>query len=71
MNALIELTALSLCRPGLDATPGQVAAWYRAKGRIHEHLAADVVGPEQITELAYAATAYEHAGQLIKTGVAA
>ena len=66
MNALIELTALSLSRPGPDAPTDRVAAWYLAKGRLHEQLAA-LAGPEEAAgELAYAASAYEHARRLTR-----
>jgi hypothetical protein len=65
MNTLVEMAALALQRPSVDATPDQLAAWYEAKGRLHEHLAADLVDSiEQAAELAYAAAAFEHARQL-------
>lgn len=66
MNTLTEMTALSLARPGVDATADQVSAWYEAKGRLHEHLAATVVDPiERAAELADAATAFEHSRRLL------
>jgi hypothetical protein len=66
MNALIELAALWATRPGLYATPEQVAAWYQAKGHVHEGLAADArTDAERITALSIAAGAYEHARRLL------
>jgi hypothetical protein len=66
MNALIEFTTLTRSHPGPDAPTEQVAAWYEAKGRLHEHLAATVGPVEAAGELAYAAAAYEHARRLTR-----
>lgn len=69
MNALTEFAALTLTRPGPDASADAVAAWYEAKGRLHEHLAAESahLGPaEAAAELAHAAAAYEHARRLTR-----
>lgn len=64
MNALIEFARLLASRPGPDAPADEVAAWYQAKGWLHERLA-DHGSPEEAAgELAYAAAAYEHARQL-------
>ncbi|MBO0839721.1 MAG: hypothetical protein J2O49_02740 [Sciscionella sp.] len=60
MNVLIELTALGMSRPAPDAPSDVVAAWYEAKARLHEQLAAQG-GPESAQELAWAAAAHEHA----------
>jgi hypothetical protein len=66
MNALIEFAALARTHPGPDASAGQVAAWYEAKGRLHERLAALAEPGEAAGELAYAAAAYEHARRLAR-----
>lgn len=63
MNILIELASLYSRRPGADASNDVVAAWYRAKGRLHE-LIAEGGGPEAPLERAYAAASYEHARRL-------
>lgn len=60
MNALIEMTTLFYGRPGPDAPAETVAAWYRAKGRMHERLAA-AGGPDAAQERAHATASYEHA----------
>ena len=66
MNAMIELATLWASRPGLDATTEQIAAWYQAKARTHERLAAQVgTQTERVTELGHAAAAYEHARGLL------
>lgn len=71
MNALIEMTALWATRPAADAPDHVVAAWYEAKGRLHEHLAAAGGRDEAAAELSYAATAYEHARRLLDASPAA
>lgn len=63
MNAMIEMTNLFYRRPGADASDDTVAAWYRAKGRMHEQLAQSN-GADTAQELAYAAASYEHARRL-------
>jgi hypothetical protein len=63
INAMIEMTALFAARPTLDASAEKVAAWYRAKGRMHERLAA-LGGPDAARESAYSAASYEHARRL-------
>jgi hypothetical protein len=66
MNTLSALSSLWQYRPAADALPATVAAWYQAKGYLHEQLAAEAMpGPEQAQEMAYAATAYEHARRLL------
>lgn len=66
INALIAFTALWASRPGLGASAEQVAAWYHAKGRTHEALAAQARTPaEQVEALTNAAAAYEHARRLL------
>jgi hypothetical protein len=61
---LVEMTALSLCRPALDASVEVVAAWYEAKSRLHEHIAA-AGGPDAAREIAYAVAAHQHALTLL------
>jgi hypothetical protein len=63
MNTLIEMSRLFTSRPRPDASDNVIAAWYRAKGRLHEQLAA-AGGPEAAQESAYAAASYEHARRL-------
>ena len=63
MNAMIEMTNLFYRRPGVNASDETVAAWYRAKGRMHEQLAQSA-GTDAVRELAYAAASYEHARRL-------
>jgi hypothetical protein len=63
LNPMIEMTTLFYGRPGAGATDDAVAAWYRAKGHMHEQLAAKG-GPDAAQELAHAAASYEHARRL-------
>lgn len=63
MNAMIEMTNLFYRRPDVNAPDEAVAAWYRAKGRMHEQLAQSR-GIDTAQELAYAAASYEHARRL-------
>lgn len=63
MNAIIELTRLYQQRPGPDAPIEAVAAWYHAKGRLHE-LLGRTGGPDSAQELAFAAASHEHARAL-------
>jgi hypothetical protein len=63
MNAMIELSRLYQQRPGQHTSIEAVAAWYRAKGRIHELLGQNG-GPDAEQELAFAAASYEHARRL-------
>jgi hypothetical protein len=64
MNVLIEMTALDRNRPAPDAPPEIVAAWYEAKARLHEHIAA-VGGPDAAQASAWATAAHEHARGLL------
>lgn len=70
MNTLIEMTTLDLHRPAPDASPETVAAWYEAKARLHEHIAAEG-GPDSAQESAWAVAAHEHARRLWLTGTVA
>ncbi|WP_329791576.1 hypothetical protein V1227_06540 [Lentzea sp. DG1S-22] len=63
MNAIIEFSRLYQQRPGPDTSAEVVAAWYRAKGRLHELLGA-TGGPDAAQEFAFAAASYEHARRL-------
>jgi hypothetical protein len=64
MNTVLALSTLWQTRPTVDAPPATVAAWYQAKGYLHEQIAAQG-GPDEAAELAYAATAYDHARRLL------
>lgn len=64
INPLSEMTDLWLHRPALNAPEHEVAAWYEAKARLHEHLA-DGGGPDAQQERVYAATAHQHALDLL------
>lgn len=63
MNAMIEMTQLFYQRPRPGAPDETVAEWYRAKGRMHERLAA-CEGTDAARERSYAAASYEHARRL-------
>jgi len=61
--AVTAITTVWMATPGPNATNDQVAAWYLAKGHLHERLAL-AGGPDSAAESAYAATAYDHARRL-------
>ena len=63
MNAMIAMTNLFHSHPDANAPDDTVAAWYSAKGRMHEQLA-QTSGADTAKELAYAAAAHEHARRL-------
>ncbi|HEY4454166.1 MAG TPA: hypothetical protein VGN81_07640 [Pseudonocardiaceae bacterium] len=63
MNTLIEMNTLFFKRPGPDASDDAVAAWYLAKARMHERLAA-TNGADSAQQQAYAASCAEHARRL-------
>jgi hypothetical protein len=65
MNVLIEMTALDMHRPAPDATPDVVAAWYEAKARLHEHIAAEG-GSDAAQQSAWAVAAHERARRLLR-----
>ena len=67
MNVLIEMTALSIGRPTAGASAECVAAWYEAKARLHEHLAAQG-GPDSAHESVLAAHAHERSVRLLRQG---
>ncbi|MET8759965.1 hypothetical protein [Lentzea sp. NPDC004782] len=62
-NVVIEMNSLYLARPSANASDDTVAAWYRAKGRLHERIAAEG-DDDAVQELAYATASYEHAIRL-------
>jgi hypothetical protein len=63
---VLELTALWASRPALNAPAERVAAWYQAKGELHEQMAgAATAADEASAEQAHAAAAYEHARRLL------
>lgn len=64
MNVLIEMTALSIGRPASDANPADRAAWYEAKARLHEYLAAESAA-DRARETFLAAQAHEHSLRLL------
>ena len=63
INAMIEMTALYTRRPALGAPIEDVIAWYQAKGRMHEHLAA-CGGADAAQESAYSTASFAHARRL-------
>ncbi|HTF48209.1 MAG TPA: hypothetical protein VK735_12235 [Pseudonocardia sp.] len=63
MNTLIEMTRLSMGRPGGHATDEIVAAWYVAKGRLLRQLAAECQ-PGAARAAEQAAVAFAHARRL-------
>ncbi|MFE5707804.1 hypothetical protein [Rhodococcus koreensis] len=65
MNALIEMSRLAMRRPGPDTNVETAAAWYQAKGRLLEQLAADG-GPDAADSAAHAAVAYARAGSMLR-----
>jgi hypothetical protein len=62
-RAVTAITAVWMATPGPNATDDELAAWYQAKGHLHEQLAR-AGGPDAATETAYAAAAYDHARRL-------
>lgn len=67
MNVLIEMTALQIGRPTAGASVECVAAWYEAKARLHEHLAAQG-GPDSAYECVLAEHAHERSLRLLGQG---
>lgn len=65
-NTLAELCELHRCRPSVEASPVEVAAWYERKARVFEHLAAQ----GSTTAAMQAEAAHRHAAALVE-GVAA
>lgn len=62
-RAVTAITSVWMNAPGPAATTDEVAAWYQAKGQLHEQLAR-AGGPDAAAETAYAAAAYDHARRL-------
>lgn len=65
-NTLAELGELHRSRPGAEAGPIEVAAWYERKAQVFEHLAAQ----GSRTAAVHAEIAHRHAAELAE-GVAA
>ncbi|MCE5291529.1 MAG: hypothetical protein LLG14_20130 [Nocardiaceae bacterium] len=63
MNTLTEMMTLSFARPPMGASKTEVAAWFEAKARLHEHLAAEG-GPDADQERALAASAHRRSSDL-------
>ncbi|NMN93925.1 hypothetical protein FGL95_02610 [Nocardiaceae bacterium YC2-7] len=66
MNVLIEMTALSMSRSASCGDAEKLAAWFEAKARLHEHLAAEG-GADRARESALAVQAHEHSLRLLRT----
>jgi hypothetical protein len=64
MNVLIEMTTLFFARPTAGASNKEFAAWFEAKARLHEHLAAEG-GPDAEHESALAASAHQRSQKLL------
>ena len=64
MNTLTEMMTLSFARPASDATKTEIAAWFEAKARLHEHLAA-LGGPDAELERTLAAKAHRRSSDLV------
>lgn len=63
-DILRELTALTNDRPRSDTTAEAASAWFAAKARLHEHLAAEP-GHDSGRESALASWAYERSRSLL------
>ncbi len=63
MNILIEMTTLSMARPTAGASNEDIAAWFDAKARLHEHLAAQG-GSDAAHEFALAESAHRRSLRL-------
>ena len=66
MNVVLEMTALSISRPAADSPVESVAAWYEAKARLHEHLAA-LGDTDHARERMLAASAHERSLSLLRS----
>ncbi|AEF39217.1 hypothetical protein [Hoyosella subflava] len=65
MNVLIEMTALSISRSASCADSNELAAWFEAKARLHEHLAVESAA-DRARESALALEAHEHSLRLLR-----
>lgn len=63
MNTLTEMMTLSFARPTSGASNTEIAAWFEAKARLHEHLAAEG-GPDADHERTLAANAHQRSSNL-------
>lgn len=70
-SVLSEMTRLALSRPGVHATTVEIAEWYEAKARLHEHIAVGSAEPDADRERGYAVQAHAHAQQLRAVALAA
>ncbi|CAM3730207.1 hypothetical protein [Smaragdicoccus niigatensis] len=64
MNTLTEMMTLSFARPASGASKTEFAAWFEAKARLHEHLAA-LGGPDAEFERALARKAHRRSSDLV------
>jgi hypothetical protein len=64
MNTLTEMMTLSFTRPASGASTTERAAWFEAKARLHEHLAA-LGGPDAHRERALAVRAHRRSSDLV------
>lgn len=60
-STLSELTCLGLRKPGVTASPSEVADYFDAMASVHAHLAAEAAGAEATAERALCAAAYARA----------
>lgn len=64
-GALSELTCLGLHRPGPNAAPAALAAWFERVAVVHDHLAAESSGPAAVLERRLAAASHQRAKALV------
>lgn len=64
-GALSELTCLGLHRPGLNAAPAVVAAWFERVAVVHNRLAAESSGADAALERRLAAVSLQRAKALV------
>jgi hypothetical protein len=64
-SILLEMGRLIRMRPSADAPPERLAAFYRAKARLHQHIAA-LGGADAAAEYGYAVAARRHAASLLR-----
>lgn len=64
-RTLSELTCLGLHRPGPQAGPAVLAAWYERVALVHDRLAAESAGPEAAIERRLAEISHKRAAALL------
>lgn len=64
-GVLSELTCLGLHRPGPDAAPVVLAAWFERVAVVHDRLAAESSGAEAALERRLAAQSHQRAKALV------